>query len=53
MDFFLDFLFFEFSEIKNISTFEFILNSNNARVIYCLRGCSYGGELARFGGLPA
>ena len=33
MDFFLNFLFFQFSEIKNISTFEFILNSNNARVI--------------------
>ena len=29
-----EFPLFEFSEIKNISNFEFILNSNNARVIF-------------------
>ena len=34
MDFFVNFFSFEFSEIKNISTFECILNSNNARVFF-------------------
>ena len=34
MDFFLNFLFLEFFEIKDIPNFEIILNSNNARVIF-------------------
>ena len=29
MDFFLNFLFFEFSKVKSISTFKIILNNNN------------------------
>ena len=29
MDFFLNFLFFEFSKVKSISTFKIIFNNNN------------------------